>query len=140
MFYAWLPLLYALIGFDVRLLLVGHFGGCWYNCDCFSELLARLFLMSRLMYLSPIGACCLVFPAVSYLAFPWPPLSASMVGLWLLWQSARISLRGGWRLTVPRFFDMFVIGASAVGGAAMVMTGANHIFHGVGVDLAAGGV
>jgi hypothetical protein len=41
---------------------------------------------------------------------------------------------------VPRFFDMFVIGASAVGGAAMVMTGANHIFHGVGVDLAAGGV
>jgi hypothetical protein len=44
-------------------------------------------------------------------------------------------------LLVPRFFDMFVIGASAVGGAAMVMTGANHIFHGVGVfNLAAGGV
>jgi hypothetical protein len=35
-------------------------------------------------------------------------------------------------LLVPRFFDLFVIGASAVSGAAMVMTGANHILPGVG--------
>jgi hypothetical protein len=44
-------------------------------------------------------------------------------------------------LLVPRFFDLFVIGASAVSGAAMVMTGANHILPGVGFfDRAAGGV
>ena len=44
-------------------------------------------------------------------------------------------------LLVPRFFDLFVIGASAVSGAAMVMTGANHILLGVGFfDRAAGGV
>jgi hypothetical protein len=44
-------------------------------------------------------------------------------------------------LLVPRFFDLFVIGASAVSGAAMVMTGANHILPSVGVfDRAAGGV
>ena len=44
-------------------------------------------------------------------------------------------------ILVPRFFDMFVIGASAVGGAAVVMTGANHIFPGVRVfNPAAGGV
>ena len=33
-----------------------------------------------------------------------------------------------------RFFDLFVIGASAISGAAMLMTGANHI------DRATGGV
>jgi len=43
-------------------------------------------------------------------------------------------------LLVPRFFDLFVIGASAFGGAAMVMTGAHHILPGVGLfDLTAGG-
>jgi hypothetical protein len=31
-------------------------------------------------------------------------------------------------LLVPRFSDLLVIGVSAVSGAAMVMTGANHIF------------
>ena len=42
---------------------------------------------------------------------------------------------------MPRFFDIFVIAASAVSGAAMVMTGANHILPGLGLfDRAAGGV
>lgn len=42
---------------------------------------------------------------------------------------------------MPRFFDLFVIGASAVSGAAMAMTGLNHILPGVGFfDRAAGGV
>ena len=41
---------------------------------------------------------------------------------------------------VPRFFDLFVIGALAVSGAALVMIGAHHIFPGVGVfDRAASG-
>jgi hypothetical protein len=44
-------------------------------------------------------------------------------------------------LLVPRFFDMFVIAASAVSGAAMVLIGTNHIFPGVRlIDPAAGGV
>jgi hypothetical protein len=43
-------------------------------------------------------------------------------------------------LLVPRFFDLFAIGASAVSGAAMVMIGAHHILPGIGVfDRAAGG-
>lgn len=42
---------------------------------------------------------------------------------------------------MPRFFDIFVIAASAVSGAAMVLIGANHIFPGVQlIDPAAGGV
>jgi hypothetical protein len=42
---------------------------------------------------------------------------------------------------VPRFFDLFVIGASAISGAALVMTGADHIVPGsAAFDRAAGGV
>ena len=44
-------------------------------------------------------------------------------------------------LLLPRFFDYLVVGASAVSGAAMVMTGANHILPGVGFfDRASGGM
>ena len=43
-------------------------------------------------------------------------------------------------LLMPRFFDIFVIAASAVSGAAMVLIGANHILPGVQlIDPAAGG-
>ena len=42
---------------------------------------------------------------------------------------------------VPLFFDLFVIVASAFGGAAIVMTGAHLILPGVGLfDRAAGGL
>ena len=43
-------------------------------------------------------------------------------------------------IIVPRYFDAFVIVASAFGGAAMVMAGARWLFPGVGLfDRAAGG-
>jgi hypothetical protein len=43
-------------------------------------------------------------------------------------------------IIVPRYFDAFVIVASAFGGAAMVMAGAHWLFPGVGLfDRAAGG-
>ena len=41
---------------------------------------------------------------------------------------------------VPRYFDAFVIGASAFGGAAMLMAGAHSLFPGVRMfDRASGG-
>jgi hypothetical protein len=44
-------------------------------------------------------------------------------------------------LLVPRIFDLFVIGASAVSGAAMMVIGAHHVLPGLGLfDGAAGGV
>jgi hypothetical protein len=43
-------------------------------------------------------------------------------------------------IIVPRYFDAFVIVASALGGAAIVMAGAHGLFPGVGLfDRVAGG-
>jgi hypothetical protein len=96
MLYAWLALLYAPIGFDAGILLGRHSPGMLVQQRLLSALLARLFLAPGHMHSSPAGACCLVFPAVSYLAFPWPPLSDSMAGLMASlaecshWSAARV--------------------------------------------------
>jgi hypothetical protein len=142
MFYAWLPLLYALVGFDVGILLGRAFTGD---------------VGTTAIVLGIVGA--FILGVASYVLEPYRRVLlgvsggilfglsiASVFGLdgWLGGFFGRIfalvcGVVGG--LLVPRFFDIFVIVASAVGGAAMVMTGANHILPGVGLfDRAAGGV
>ena len=69
MFYAWLPLLYALIGFDVGLLLGRASTGDVVQLRLYLDLPVRLFLVPRLIFLSPIGAFCSAFPAASCSAF-----------------------------------------------------------------------
>ena len=73
------------------------------------------------------------------MAYLWSPLSGWLGDFFGRVLALVCGAVGG--LLVPRFFDLFVIGASAVSGAALVMTGANHILPGVGFfDRAAGGV
>lgn len=142
MFYAWLPLLYALIGFDVGLLLGRAFTGD---------------VGTTAIVLGIAGA--IILGAASYILEPYRRVLLGVSGGILFGLSVAAALGlDGWfggffgrvlalvcgavgGLLVPRFFDLFVIGASAVSGAAMVMTGVNHILPGVGVfDRAAGGV
>jgi hypothetical protein len=142
MFYAWLPLLYALVGFDVGLLLGRTFTGD---------------VGTTAIVLGIAGA--FVLGAASYILEPYRRVLLGVSGgiLFGLSVAAVLGLDGGFGgffgrvlalvcggaggLLVPRFFDLFVIGASAVSGAALVMTGANHILPGVGFfDRAAGGV
>ena len=142
MFYAWLPLLYALIGFDVGLLLGRAFTGD---------------VGTTAIVLGIAGA--FVLGAASYILEPYRRVLLGVSGGILFGLSVAAALGlDGWfggffgrvlalvcgaigGLLVPRFFDLFVVGASAVSGAAMVMTGANHILPGVGFfDRAAGGV
>jgi hypothetical protein len=142
MFYAWLPLLYALIGFDVGLLLGRAFTGD---------------VGATAIVLGIVGA--FILGASSYILEPYRRVLLGVSGGILFGLSVVAALGlDGWfggffgrvlalvcgavgGLLVPRFFDLFVIGASAVSGAAMVMTGANHILPGAGVfDRAAGGV
>ena len=141
MFYAWLPLLYALIGFDVGLLLgrasTGDVG-------------------TTAIVLGLAGA--VILGAASYILEPYRRVLLGVSGgiLFGLSVTAAFGLDGWFGgffgrvlalvcgavggLLVPRFFDLFVVGASAVSGAAMVMTGAN-ILPSVGFfDRAAGGV
>jgi hypothetical protein len=142
MFYAWLPLLYALIGFDVGLLLGRAFTGD---------------VGTTAIVLGIVGA--FILGASSYILEPYRRVLLGVSGGILFGLSVAAALGlDGWlggffgrvlalvcgavgALLVPRFFDFFVIGASAVSGAAMVMTGANHIFPSAGFfDRAAGGV
>ena len=142
MFYAWLPLLYALIGFDVGLLLgrasTGDVG-------------------TTAIVLGLAGA--VILGAASYILEPYRRVLLGVSGgiLFGLSVTAAFGLDGWFGgffgrvlalvcgavggLLVPRFFDLFVVGASAVSGAAMVMTGANHILPSAGFfDRAAAGV
>lgn len=142
MFYAWLPLLYALIGFDVGLLLGRAFTGD---------------VGTTAIVLGIAGA--FILGAASYILEPYRRVLLGISGGILFGLSVAAALGlDGWfggffgrvlalvcgavgGLLVPRFFDLFVIVASAVSGAVMVMTGTNHILPGVGFfDHAAGGV
>lgn len=142
MFYAWLPLLYALIGFDVGLLLGRTFTGDVGTTATVLGLVGAFILGAASYILEPYRR---VLLGVSG-GFLFGLSVAAAFGLdgWLGGYFGRVlalvcGVVGG--LLVPRFFDLFVIGASAVGGAAMVMTGANHILPGVGFfDRAAGGM
>jgi hypothetical protein len=133
MFYPWLPLLYALIGFDVGILLGRTFTGD---------------VGTTAIILGIAGA--FILGAASYVLEPYRRVLLGVSGGILFGLSVAAAFGiDGWfggffgrvlalvcgavgGLRVPRFFDMFFIGASAVGGAAMVMTGANHILPGVG--------
>jgi hypothetical protein len=142
MFYAWLPLLYALIGFDVGLLLGRTLTGDTGTTAIVLGLVVALVLGAASYILEPYRRVLLGVSAG--ILFGLSVAAAFGLDGWLGGFFGRVlalvcAVVGG--LLVPRFFDFFVIGASAVSGAAMVMTGANHILPGVGFfDRAAGGV
>jgi hypothetical protein len=142
MFYAWLPLLYALIGFDVGLLLGRTITGDTGTIAIVLGLVIALILGAASYILEPYRRVLLGVSAG--ILFGLSVAAAFGLDGWLGGFFGRVlalvcAVVGG--LLVPRFFDLFVIGASAVSGAAMVMTGANHILPGVGLfDRAAGGV
>jgi len=141
LFYAWLPLLYALIGFDIGLLLgralIGDVG-------------------TIALVLGFAGS--IILGAASYLLEPYRRILLGVSGGVLFGYSVAGAFGlDGWLggffgsmlaivcgaiggLLVPRFFDLFVIGASAISGAVMIMTGAHHILPGAELfDLTAGG-
>jgi hypothetical protein len=142
LFYAWLPLFYGLFGFDIGLLLGRSLTG-----DV--GLIAII--------LGVVGAIILAGAAYSLEPYRRILLGVSggvLVGLSLASVFGLDSSSGGFLGTllaviggligasiVPKFFDSFIIGASAFGGAAMVMAGAHLLLPGVGLfDRAAGGI
>src|ERR1700692_664945 len=142
MFYAWLPVFYALVGFDVGILLGRALTGD-VGTPAIVLGIAGAFILGVASYiLEPYRRVLLgvsggiLFGLSVAAAFGLDGWVGGFFGRWVWLGCGGI---GG--LLVPRFFDLFVIGASAVSGAAMVMTGANHILPGVGFfDRAAGGV
>lgn len=142
LFYAWLPLFYGLFGLDIGLLLGRSLTG-----DV--GLIAVI--------LGVVGA--VILAGAAYSLEPYRRIllgisSGVMVGLSLASAFNLDSPTGGFLGTalaviggvigaslVPRYFDSFIIAASAFGGAALVMAGAHLLLPGVGVfDRAVGGV
>jgi hypothetical protein len=142
LFYAWLPLLYGLIGLEIGLL-VGK------------SLTGTVGIVAIILGIA--GA--ILFGAASYFLEPYRRIllgvsGGILVGLSLAVLLALDRLFGGVFATIlalvcgliggfvlPRYFDALVIAASAFGGAVMVMTGANLILPDIGLfDRDAGGL
>jgi len=140
LFYALLPVLYALVGFDIGLLL---------GCSLFGDA-GIIAILIGVVGAILLGVC-------SYGLEPYRRLLLGVSGGFLFGLSLAAvfgldGLLGGFfglllaivcgvigGLFVTLFFDMFVIGWSAIAGAVLVMTGAHHLFPGVGLFDRAGG-
>ena len=142
LFYAWLPVIYGLIGFDIGLLLgrsltgdagtiaiaIGIAGAvllgvCSYALEPFRRML--LGISGGFLFGLSVAA-----------AFSLDGLLGGFFGVLL---AIACGLLGG--LIVSLFFDRFVIAASAISGAIVAMAGAHHLFPGVGLfDRAGGGL
>ena len=142
LFYAWLPLFYGLVGFDIGLLLGRSLVG---DAGFFAIVLGIL--------------CALLLAGAAYSLEPYRRLllgisGGALVGLALASMFNLDSTSGGFlgialaviggvigARVVPKYFDLFIIGATAFSGAALVMAGANLLLPGVGLfDRAAGGI
>lgn len=142
LFYAWLPLLYGLVGFDIGLLigrsLTGDVGAVAITIGiaCAVALgLASYFLEPYRRILLGVSGGVLVGLSLAGAFNLDTTLGAVMARLLVV----ICGVIGG--VLVPRYFDAFVIGASALSGATMAMFGAHHLLPGLGLfDLAAGGI
>jgi hypothetical protein len=142
LFYAWLPLLYGLIGLEIGLL-VGK------------SLTGTVGVVA--MTLGIVGA--ILFGAAAYFLEPYRRIMLGVSGGILVGLSLAVllgldRLLGGVFATIltlacgliggfvlPRYFDLLVIAASSIGGAVMVITGANLILPDVELfDRARGGL
>jgi hypothetical protein len=124
-FYAWLPLLYGLFGFEIGLLLgrwmVGDFGVVAFTLGVVVAVAAAgaaYFLEPyRRALVGYMGGVVLVLTILSVLGFD--RLISGFSGIVL---AAIAGVLGG--TIVVKYFDHFIIAASAFGGAALVAAGA----------------
>jgi hypothetical protein len=141
LFYAWLPFLYGLFGLEIGLIL-----GQWLTGDIgllaiILGIVGAVILFGAAYFLEPYRRVLLGLSAGALVGlsiasfFGLDHFVGGVLGAVLAVVGAIIGA-----ILVPRYFDAFVIVASAFGGAAMVMAGAHWLFPGVGLfDRAAGG-
>ncbi len=142
LFYAWLPLLYGLMGLDIGLLLGRSLTGVVGTTAIVLGLVGAVVLGAASYFLEPyrrilLGVSGGILLGLSLAALMG--LDGSVGGFVGATLALICGLIGGF--IVPRYFDSLIIAASAFGGAALVMAGANLVLPGVGLfDRAAGGV
>jgi hypothetical protein len=142
LFYAWLPVLYGLFGFEIGMLLgrslTGDIGAVAITLGVISAVvmfLASYFLEPYRRILLGISGGAAVGLALASV-FGWDHGASGLLAFILTVFGAVIGAS-----VVPRYFDAFIIGASAFAGAAMLMAGAHKLLPGVGFfDRASGGM
>lgn len=141
LFYAWLPLLYGLFGFDIGLLLGRSLTGDVGSIAIILGIVGAVIFFGAAYFLEPYRRILLGLSGGAVIGLS----IASVFGLNHLLGGifgAILAVIGGLigAIIVPLFFDPFIIGASAFGGAAMVMAGVHLLLPGVGLfDRATGG-
>ena len=141
LFYAWLPLLYAFVGFDIGLLLGRSLTGDVGTTAIVLGLAGAIALGAASYFLEPyrrillgVSGGVLVGLSLAAALDLDTMLGAVMARLLVL----ICGVLGG--ILVPRFFDAFIIGSSAFSGAVMSIIGAHHLVPNLGLfDIATGG-
>jgi len=141
LFYAWLPVLYGLFGLEIGLLLGRSLTGDVGLVAIILGIVGAVILFGATYFLEPYRRILLGLSAGALIGlsiatvFGLDHFIGGVLGVVLAVVGAVIGA-----IIVPRYFDAFVIVASAIGGAAMVMAGAHWLFPGVGLfDRATGG-
>ncbi len=141
LFYAWLPLLYALVGFDIGLLLGRMLTGDVGTLAVVLGIAGAVILGSAAYVLEPyrrilLGVSAGVLVGLSLAAaFNLDTVIGAVMARLLV---LACGVLGG--ILVPTFFNAFVIGASAFSGAVLAVAGVHHLFPDFAMfDVRAGG-
>jgi hypothetical protein len=132
LFYAWLPLLYALLGLDIGIIvgrmITGEIGPLAIGLGIAGAVAlgaASYFLEPyRRILLGVSGGFLFGLSLGTALG-----LESVMGGLFMRALAFACAIAGG--ILVPRFFNPFVIGASAISGASLLMTGLHELAPGI---------
>jgi len=139
-FYAWLPLLYAIVGLDIGLML-----GRWLTGDVGAiaiilGIAGAILLGAASYFLEPyrrllLGASAGVLFGLSMAtAFNLDTVLGAVLASILILLCGVLGAA-----FVTRFFNAFVVGASAISGATMAVAGVHHLLPSLGLfDLASG--
>jgi len=141
LFYAWLPILYGLFGFEIGLLLGQWLSGEVSLFAFILGIIGAVVLFCATYALEPYRRVLIGFAGGALLTLSL----AYLLGLDHLiggFVGTALVIAGGLvgAIIVPQVFDSIIVAASAFGGATMAMTGAHLLLPGVGLfDRFAGG-
>jgi hypothetical protein len=142
LFYAWLPLLYGLVGLELGLLLGKSLTGTVGTVAIMLGFGGAILLAVASYFLEPYRRILIGVSGGMLVGFSLAALLGLdnlLGGFFGTILALCCGLIGGF--VVPLFFDLFIIVASAFGGATIAMAGASLLLPGVGIfDRAAGGL
>jgi hypothetical protein len=134
LFYAWLPLLYAVVGFDIGLLIGRSITGEVGTLAVGLGVAGAVALGAASYFLEPYRRILLGVSAGFlfglYLAMALN-LDTILGGTLARGLAFACAVAGG--MLVPRYFNAFVIGTSAISGASIILIGLHHVFPAIGL-------